>query len=168
MKLVLLGHISGAHGLKGEVLVITHTAAPEGIAAYGPLSDENGGRPLDIEVIRVTARGVIARIAGVTDRTAAEGLKGRQLYVDRDRLGPVEENEFYLADLVGLQAFDPAGTPIGEVVAVHNFGAGDIIEIRLANGSGTELVPFTKTFVPDVDVEQGRLVIQGMEIPDSA
>lgn len=149
---VLLGHISGAHGIKGDVLIKSHTAQPESIGNYGPLTDAGGVRRLDVRVLHVTGKGIVARIKGVSDRTAAEKLKGTELYADRRQLPEPEEGEFYHADLIGLAAVDAGGKAIGEIVAVHNFGAGDLIEIRLAGSRATELIPFTNAFVPSVDV----------------
>lgn len=154
---VLLGHIAGAHGIRGEVLIKSHTAEPEGIGAYGPLTDETGTRTFTLRVVRVTAKGVIARIAGVCDRTAAETLSGLRLYVDRDRLPAAADGEFYHEDLIGLEARDANGDGIGEVVGVHCYGAGDLLEIRMPGRRQTELIPFTSAFVPTVDVA-GRQV----------
>jgi 16S rRNA processing protein RimM len=107
----------------------------------------------------VTGKGVVARIEGVTDRNAAEALKGTELYVDRDRLPAATEGEFYHADLIGLDAVDPDGKAIGSIVAVQNFGAGDLLEVRLAGSTRTELVPFTEAAVPTVDMSAGRAVV---------
>lgn len=156
---ILLGRIGPAHGIRGHVLVQTYTEAPEDIASYGALEDESGRRQFEIEIVRVTPKGVVARIAGVEDRNAAEALRGTELYVSRERLPPTQEDEFYLSDLIGLPAFKPDGTRLGEVVAVHNFGAGDILEIRLGDGRNTEMVPFTKDFVPEVDLSSRRMTI---------
>lgn len=156
---VLLGRIAGAHGIRGEVVIHAYTAAPEGIGAYGPLSDAAGARTFTVKGTRAMPKGVIARLEGVTDRNAAEALKGVELYVDRDRLPPAAEGEYYHADLIGLTAVDRDGKAIGEIVAVQNFGAGDLIEIRLAGSGRTELVPFTDDCVPQVDIEAGRAVV---------
>ena len=156
---VQLGRIAGAHGIRGEVLIKTFTAAPESIGAYGPLHDRNDSRTFKIESVRVTEKGVVARLAGVSDRNTAETLKGVELYLDRDRLPAALEGEFYHADLVGLAAIDPDGRPLGEIVAVQNYGAGDLLEIRLAGSGRTELVPFTDDAVPDVDIVTRRVVV---------
>jgi 16S rRNA processing protein RimM len=149
---ILLGRIAGAHGIRGEVLIHAYTSAPEDIAAYGTLSDAAGKRSFEIRIVRTTPKGVVARIAGVADRTAAEALKGVELYVNRARLPEAGEDEFYHADLIGLAAVDPAGRAIGEIVAVQNYGAGDLIEVRLAGSAKTELIPFTETAVPQIDM----------------
>ena len=156
---VLLGRIAGAHGIRGEVLIKTFTAEPESIGAYGPLSDKGGTRTFEIQSVRATAKGVVARLKGVADRNAAEAIKGVELYVKRDKLPAAEEGEFYHADLIGLTAVDADGKPVGEIVAVHNFGAGDLIEVRLAGSGKTELIPFTDAAVPEVDIAARRVVV---------
>jgi 16S rRNA processing protein RimM len=156
---ILLGEISGAHGIRGEVLVRSFAAEPEGIAAYGPLEDESAARTWSLKVVRVTPKGVVARVDGVLDRTAAEKLKGLKLYIERSKLPSAGEDEFYLADLIGLQVVDPSGAELGHVLAVPNFGAGDLLEIRRKNSIQTDLVPLTKSCVPTVDLERGLVVV---------
>jgi 16S rRNA processing protein RimM len=156
---ILLGRIAGAHGLKGEVLIQSFAKVPEGIAAYGPLSDADGGKTITIMRAKLTAKGVVARLAGVDDRTAAEALTGMELYIARARLPPAAEEEFYHADLIGMLAVDLEGRALGHISAVHNFGAGDLIEIRLAGSGKTELVAFTAATVPTLDVTAGRAVV---------
>jgi 16S rRNA processing protein RimM len=158
-KRILLGRIAGAHGIRGEVLIHTYTAAPESIGAYGPLSDAAGARSFRIESARVTQKGVVARLAGIGDRNGAEALKGVELFIERARLPAAAEGEFYHADLIGLSAVDPAGKPVGEIVAVQNYGAGDLLELRLAGASRTELVPFTDAAVPEVNIAARRIVV---------
>ena len=156
---LLLGRIVGAHGIRGEVLIHAYTSAPKDIGAYGPLTDAGAKRSFEIAIVRTTPRGVVARIAGIADRNAAEALKGVELYVGRDRLPAAEEGEFYHADLIGLAAVDPVGKAIGEIVAVQNYGAGDLLEIRLAGSAKTELIPFTETAVPQIDIAARRAVV---------
>ena len=156
---ILLGHISTAHGIRGEVVVKSLTEDPADIAAYGPLSDEDGGRTFEIEVVRVTKKGVIARLKGVTDRNAAEALRGTKLFVDREKLPKPDVDEIYHADIIGLTACRGDGSEVGEIVAVQNFGAGDLLEIRLAGKRRTEFVPFNETFVPELDIAAGRVVV---------
>jgi 16S rRNA processing protein RimM len=156
---ILLGRIGAPHGIRGDVLIESYASEPQAIAAYGPLETEDGSRRLEISVVRITPKGVIARVAGVDDRTAAETLKGLTLYVDRAQLPPAAEGEFYRADLIGLAAEDRDGRKIGTVVAVENFGAGDILELRLEGKAKTELIPFADAFVPEVDVAGGRIVV---------
>lgn len=157
---VLLGRIQAAHGIRGHVLIRTFTEAPEDIASYGPLEDDSGERRFEISVVRVTPKGVVARIAGVSDRNGAEALRGTELYVGREKLPPTEEEEFYHSDLIGLRAFRKDGALFGEVIAVYNFGAGDILELRLADSRNTEMIPFSRAFVPEVDIAAGRLTVE--------
>jgi len=147
------------HGIRGEVVIHSYAEPPENIAAYGPLGDIDGARTFEIRSARATAKGVVARIKGIDDRNAAEALKGVDLHVERAQLPAIAEGEFYHADLIGLAAVDAEGKRIGEVVAVHDFGAGDLLEVRLAGSATTELVPFADAFVPEVDVAAGRVVV---------
>lgn len=156
---VLLGRISGPHGIRGEVLIKTFTAEPEDIEAYGPLQDEAGRRFFEIDVKRVTPKGVIAMVSGIPDRTAAEKLGHVDLYVERDKLPPPDEGEFYHVDLIGLQAVDPQGTALGRIVNVSNFGAGDILEVQPMVGGKTVLWPMIEDVVREVDLDAGRIVI---------
>jgi 16S rRNA processing protein RimM len=155
---VLLGEIGAAQGLKGEVRLRSYTQDPAAIARYGALDDEHGGK-IEIESLRVTPKALIARIKGVTTRNAAEALNGTKLYVARSRLPKRDEEEWFHSDLIGLAAVDDQGEPVGTVVAVQNFGAGDLIEVKPAKGGPTVLVPFTREAVPEVDVEGGRLTL---------
>ena len=158
--LVLLGRIGAAQGLRGEVRIATFTESPENIAAYGPLVDA-GGRSFTIESVRpLKGAVVVARLAGVGDRTAAEALNGVELHVEKTRLPPPDDNEWYYDDLIGLKAVAPDGTEIGEIGAVQNFGAGDLLEIRLAGVGGQMVfVPFTEAAVPVVDIKAARVVV---------
>jgi len=156
---VLLGRIVAAHGVRGEVLVRSYADVPEDVGAYGPLIAPALGRTFDLRVLRATAKGVIARVAGIADRNAAEALAGTDLYVERAQLPAAGDGEFYHADLIGLAAVAPDGSDIGRVVAVHNFGAGDLIEVALAASRRTEHIPFSDNFVPEVDLAGGRIVV---------
>ena len=159
---LLLGEIGAAQGLKGEVRIRSYTQDPAAIANYGTLQDERG-RAIEIESVRVTPKALIARIKGVTTREAAEALNRTKLYVERARLPEREEEEWYHADLIGLKAFGQDGAALGQVVAIHNFGAGDLIEVKPAKGGATVLVPFTRDTVPEVDVEGARLTLNPPE-----
>ncbi len=158
-KMILLGRIVAAHGIRGEVQIVSHTGDPGAIGAYGPLADAAGKRSFTVRVIRVTPKGVIARVEGVYDRNAAEALRGIDLYVDRSRLPPPAEGEYYHEDLIGLAAHDPEGKRIGSVVAMPNYGAGDLVEIKLDASRHTELIPFQDAYVPLVDIAGGRLTV---------
>jgi 16S rRNA processing protein RimM len=160
---VLLGDIGAAQGLKGEVRIRSFTEDPTHIGAYGALEDETGARSIEIESLRLGPKGVVARIKGVVTRNAAEALTGTKLYVPRSRLPEREEDEWYYADLVGLVALDTHGAALGTVVAVHNFGAGDLLEIRTEASGTNVLVPFTRATVPEIDIETGRLVLDPPE-----
>lgn len=156
---IALGTISGARGVRGEVRIKTYTEEPEDIAAYGPLTDEAGKRHFEILSVTPVKDGVAARMAGIDDRAAAEALKGLELYVDRSALPRPEPESWYHSDLIGLSAEAPDGTVLGTVEAVQNFGAGDLLEIAFDGRSGTEFVPLTTTFVPEVDVAGGRVIV---------
>ena len=155
---VLLGVVIAAHGIKGEVKVKTFTESPDGLGAYGPLTTE-AGRALELAALRSGKAGeAVVRFAGISDRNAAELLKGQSLYVPRSVLPQTSEREFYLADLIGLRAEDAAGQQLGIVKAVHNFGAGDVLEIEFA-GNTAEFIAFTDANVPTVDIAGGRVII---------
>jgi len=157
---VCLGQIGAAHGVRGEVRLHSFTADPAAIVSYGPLETEDG-RIVEIEAMRPAKDHFVARLSGIADRDAAERLKNIKLYVPRERLPePDEPDEFYHADLVGLRVVDRGGAPIGTVVAVHNFGAGDLIEMQPETGSKTELLPFDAATVSEVDLASGRLVVE--------
>jgi 16S rRNA processing protein RimM len=156
---VLVGEIGAAQGLKGEVRLRSYTQEPADIAAYGPLQDEAGTRIFEIERVRVTPKALIARIKGVTTREGAEALNRTKLYLPRAALPEREEGEWYVADLIGLAAVGADGASLGTVVAVHNFGASDIVEIAPEDGAPTLLVAFTDANVPEVDIEAGRIVV---------
>jgi 16S rRNA processing protein RimM len=156
---VLVGEIGRPQGLQGEVRIRSFTARPAAITEYGPLEDETGARLFEIESLRVTPKALSARLKGVTSRDEAEALTGTKLYVPHSRLPAREEDEWYHTDLIGISALDREGVAIGSVVAVHNFGAGDLLEIRPASGGNTVLMLFTRDTVPEVDVEGGWLRI---------
>jgi 16S rRNA processing protein RimM len=158
-RLILLGEIGSAHGIKGEVSIRTFTEDPADIAAYGPLSDKAGKRTFKIAGLRVTAKAVIARLQGVDDRTAAEKLRNTGLYVKRSQLPELEPGAYYYEDLAGLPAVDPDGSVLGTVVGIVNYGAGDLVEISRPGERETLLVPFTKEAVPAVDIETGRVTV---------
>jgi len=155
---VCLGQFGAAHGVRGEIRLYSFTADPPAIASYGPLESEDG-RVFEIATMRPAKDHFVARISGVADRNAAELLKNVKLYVPRERLPePDEPDEFYHADLIGLSVVDREGQKLGTVVAVHNFGAGDLIEMNPEAGGRTELLPFDEIHVPVVDIAAGRIV----------
>jgi 16S rRNA processing protein RimM len=156
---VCVGRIGAAHGIRGEVRLQSFTADPLAIANYGPLESEDGKRSFEIESVRPAKTVLVARLKGVTDRTQAEALCNVSLYMPRDRLPAPEADEYYHADLIGLTATTRDGEEIGSVVAVHDFGAGDMLELKLAAGSTTVMVPFNEQAVPQVDLAAGRIVV---------
>ncbi len=158
-ELICLGQIGAAHGVRGEVRLRSFTAEPEAIANYGPLETDDG-RVFEIETMRPAKDHFVAKLAGVGDRTAAERLANLKLYVPRERLpAPTAADEFYHADLIGLTVVDPAGTTLGTVVAVQNFGAGDLIEVKPARSDKTEFVAFNDVNVPVVDIAARKIVV---------
>lgn len=165
---VLLGQIGAAHGIRGDVKLRTYTEDPEAIATYGPLSDKSGHRTFEIKIVRITRQGVIAHIIGVDDRTSVEQLNGTELYVARNKLPNTDTAEFYHVDLIGLRASTTEGMFVGTVTAVHNFGAGDILEIVPASRADGQpaslLLPFTNAAVPHVDLDAGTLTIDPPEL----
>ena len=157
-KRVCLGVVTGAHGVRGALRIKSFTADPADVASYGPVEDESGERRLDLRLVG-SAKGVlIARLDGVDDRDRAEGLRGLRLYLPRAALPPPGDDEYYHADLIGLAAALADGTPVGRVRAVHDFGAGDTLEIDRPEGPPL-MVPFTRAVVPVVDLAAGRLVL---------
>jgi 16S rRNA processing protein RimM len=165
---ICLGQIGAAHGVRGEVRLYSFTAEREAIAGYGPLETEDG-RVVRIESLRRAKDHFVAQLAGVSDRGAAEQLTNVKLYVLRERLpAPDQPDEFYHADLIGLTAVDPAGEKLGTVVALHNFGAGDLIEVRPPDGHVTQLLPFDEATVPVVDLAAGRLVVVAPDMDQQA
>jgi 16S rRNA processing protein RimM len=156
---VCLGQIGAPHGVRGEVRLRSFTAEPEAIASYGPLETEDG-RIVRIENLRPARHSFVAKLSGVADRDAAERLVNARLYVPRERLPePGTPDEFYYADLIGLRAVDRTGRECGTVIAVHNFGAGDILELRPADGGETQLLPFDAATVPEINLSAGRIVV---------
>jgi 16S rRNA processing protein RimM len=157
---VCLGVVVGAHGVRGLVRVKPFTADPQAVAAYGPVETKDGTRRFRIETAGMAKDAVICKLEGVGDRDKAEAMRGTELYVDRARLPEVDEEEgFYHADLIGLQAVGADGRDYGRVVGVENFGAGDLLEIVRPEGGPTVLVPFTDENVPIVEIEAGRLIL---------
>jgi 16S rRNA processing protein RimM len=156
---VLIGVVVGAQGVRGQVRIKSFAARPQDVGAYGPLQDKAGKRRFEVKVEGFVRGAVIARIAGIVDRDAAEALRGTELYVERGALPAPAEGEYYQADLVGLAVQDKEGAAIGTVRGVEDYGAGPLLEIELPGQSRTVLVPFTKTVLVAVDLAVGRLVL---------
>ena len=156
---ICVARLGAAHGVRGEVKLWSFTADPAAVADYGPFATADG-RVVEIETLRPAKDFFVARLKGVADRTAAERLRNAELFVPRERLpAPADSDEFYHADLIGLAVVDANGAALGSVVALHNFGAGDIIEVRRAESRDTVLLPFTQAAVPQIDVAAGRIVV---------
>jgi 16S rRNA processing protein RimM len=159
---ILVGIFGAPHGIRGEVRLKSYTADPAAIGKYGPLHDENGTRSFVLETLRSSGKDMlVARVKGVADRTAAEALNGIELFAARNALPPLEEEEFYYADLIGLRVENEQGAVLGSVLALHNFGAGDILEIAPppdAPDRATAMLAFTRALVPAVEISGGRIV----------
>ena len=157
---ICVARIGAAHGVRGEVKLWSFTEDPAAVAHYGPLETQDGTRCFEIEALRAAKDHFVARIAGVNDRDAAEKLRNIELYIPRARLPKIEEADtFYHADLVGLDAVTPDGARVGTVHALHNFGAGDIIEIAPDGGGDPLMLPFNETTVPKIDVAARQIVV---------
>ena len=156
---ICVARIGAAHGVRGAVKLWTFTQDPLAVTRYGPLTTKDGARQFEVATARQARDHLVATLKGITSRDEAERLNGLELYVAREKLPATEEDEYYHADLIGLAAVTAAGAPLGRVVAIHNFGAGDIIEIAPPDGA-TLLLPFTNAVVPTVDLAGGRVVIE--------
>jgi 16S rRNA processing protein RimM len=156
---ICVARIGAAHGVHGAVKLWTFTEDPLAVKRYGPLATKDGARRFEVTSAREAKGHLVATLEGVTTREQAERLNGVELYVARDKLPATDEDEYYHADLIGLAAVTPTAQPLGRIVAIHNFGAGDIIEIAPPHGA-TMLLPFTHAVVPTVDFAGGRVVIE--------
>jgi 16S rRNA processing protein RimM len=156
--LVCVARIGAAHGVRGAVKLWTFTEDPLAVRRYGPLLSGDGKRQFELAQAREARDHLVATFKGVTTRDEAERLNGIDLYVPREKLPATDEGEYYHTDLIGLAAVTTTGEPLGRVAAIHNFGAGDIIEIAPPKGT-TMLLPFSNAVVPDVDLAGGRVVI---------
>ncbi len=155
---ICVGAIAGAFGVRGEARIKSFCAEPEAIAGYGPLTTEDGAREFTLSITRAVKEGFAARLSGVATREAAQALKGTRLYAPRERLPALAEDEFYHADLIGLTVLDTGGAEIGRVRAIHDHGAGDMLEVTRFGGQMV-LIPFTRAAVPTVDLALRRIVV---------
>lgn len=156
--MICLAQVTTAHGVRGALKLRCFTERPENVAAYGPLCDERGRELFAVFVQRAVPGGAIVTAEGIADRDAAEALRGTRLYVPRSRLPALEPDEFYHEDLVGLAVCDADAREIGRVRAVLDFGGGEMLEIETARGE-SELVPFTRAAVPEIDLARGTIVV---------
>ncbi len=159
---ICIARIGAPHGVRGAVKLWTFTEDPFAVQSYGPLVTKDGARSFEVATAREAKGHLVATLKGIATREDAERLNGIELFIAREKLPATDQDEYYHADLIGLAAVTPAGEPLGRVAAIHNFGAGDIIEIAPPSGS-TMLLPFTNAIVPTVDLAGGRVVI---ELPD--
>jgi 16S rRNA processing protein RimM len=160
-RLILMGVFGAPQGVRGEIRVKSLTGEPSAIGAYGPLTNKSRTRAFAFESLRSLKDDMlVARIAGVSTREAAEALKGLEIFARRDQLPPPNDDEFYYDDLVGLEAVNAEGAPLGWVISLMNHGAGDVLEIALAQGGETLLLLFTKRVAPRIDFDAGRIVIE--------
>ena len=156
---ICVARLGAAHGVRGDVKLWSFTADPAAVADYGPFETADG-RIIEIETMRPAKDFFVARLKGVADRDAIERLRNTDLFVPRERLPePGEADEFYHADLIGLAVVDASGAVLGDVVAVHNFGAGDLIEVRCPARPDTVMLPFTQHVVPAIEIAAGRIVV---------
>jgi len=155
---ICVARIGAAHGVRGAVKLWTFTEDPLAVKRYGPLTTKDGARQFEVASAREANGHLVATLKGVATREEAERLNGLELYIAREKLPATDEDEYYHADLIGLAAVTVANEPIGRVTAIHNFGAGDIIEIAPPHGA-TLLLPFTNAVVPTVDLAKGHVVI---------
>ena len=156
--LICVGAVAGAFGVQGEVRLKSFCADPAAIADYAPLYTEDGARSFSVKITRPVAGGLAARLGGVDTKEEADALRGLSLFAERGKLPSLPDDEFYHADLLGLEVLDTGGAVLGRVAAVHNHGAGDILEVRPAGGSKVLLLPFTRAVVPTVDLTAGRII----------
>ena len=163
--MITLGAVASAHGVRGQFKVKTFTVVPSDVAAYGPVHLEDG-RVLQLTVKSVAKNLVICEANGITDRSMAEGLRGQTLSVERAALPELDETQTYHADLIGLGVQDTGGQQLGMVVGLHDFGAGEIVEISVAGSSTTELYPFYKPFLVELDIQEGKIVLAAQPASD--
>jgi 16S rRNA processing protein RimM len=156
---ICVARIGAPHGVRGAVKLWTFTEDPFAVKRYGPLATKDSARWFEVTHVREAKGHLVATLKGIATREDAERLNGIELYIAREKLPATERDEYYHADLIGLAAVNAAGEPIGRVIAIHNFGAGDIIEIAPPTGA-TMLLPFTNAVVPTVDLAGGRVVIE--------
>jgi 16S rRNA processing protein RimM len=155
---VCVGVVTGPQGVQGAVRIKSFTEVPEDIASYGPLADEVGRRRFELRLLGTAKGVVIASLSEVENRNQAEALRGVRLYLPRAALPQTEAEEYYHADLIGLEAVLGDGTPVGRVRAIHDFGAGDTLELTRP-GASSVMVPFTRAVVPVVELTEKRLVL---------
>lgn len=168
--LTCVGAIAGAFGVRGEMRIKSFCASPEDIEAYSPFTDEDGTQEFDIKILRSIKNGFAGRMPSVHNKEDADALKGTRLFVPLNRLPSLPDDEFYHSDLIGLDVIDTGGEKLGHIRAIHDHGAGDLLEIFGAGLKNTVLLPFTKEAVPTIDLDAGRVIADPPEglFPDEA
>jgi 16S rRNA processing protein RimM len=159
---VCLGAIVGVHGIRGEVKVKSFSDDERHLTSYGTLTNEKGDQTFDVKIVGHSKELLRVKIKGVDDRNTAESLVGTGFYVSRDVLPDLDDEEYYHADLIGLEARNSSDEIIGEVNAIYNFGAGDLIEIKMASGQ-FEMLPFTAQFVPTINIKEQYIIVEMMQ-----
>lgn len=167
--LICVGAIGGAYGVQGEVRLKSFTSEPTAIAEYAPLYTEDQTREFDLVLTGRVKNGLSARMSGIVSKEEADALKGTDLFVPRDRLPSLPDDEFYHADLIGLTVYDTGGALLGEVRSIQNHGASDLLEIDGPGLKTTVLLPFTRAAVPTVDLAAGKIIADPPEglLPDA-
>lgn len=155
---IVVGAVTGAFGVRGEVRLKSFCAEPEDIATYSPLYDAEGMDYI-VKITRPVKGGFAARLSGIRYKDQADAMRGKELFADRDLLPNLPDDEYYYSDLIGLEVLDTGGATLGKVAAIDNHGAGDILEIRGSGLKSAALLPFTKAAVPTVDLAAGRIII---------
>ena len=153
-----VGLITGAYGVRGELRIKSFCAVPQDIEKYSPLSSEDGKKSFALALVRPVKNGFAARIADVATKEDADSMRGTVLFAQRGQLPSLPDDEFYHADLIGLDVYDTGGALIGKVKTVQNHGADDLLETQLSGSSATVFLPFTKVAVPTVDLAAGRII----------
>lgn len=155
---ICVGVISGSYGVSGELRIKSFCAVPEDIERYSPLTNESGSRDYQLAILRPIKNGYAGRLPDVASKEDADALRGTQLFARREQLPSLPDDEFYHADLIGLEVYDTGGVLLGRVKTVQNNGADDLLELQLSGSSTTTFLPFTKAAVPTVDLASGRIV----------
>lgn len=159
---ICLGAVVGVHGIRGEVKVKCFSDNEKNLTRYGDVFNESGSKSFSLKIVGHSKELLRVKVKGIDDRNTAETLVGTAFYINRDLLPDLKEDEFYHTDLIGLEAKNSNGEKIGEVNAIYNFGAGDIIELKLNEGP-LEMLPFTKAYVPTINIKEHYIIVEMMQ-----
>lgn len=163
-NLVCVGKFGAPHGVRGAIKLKSYTESPENILEYSPLYNKDGSEKFDIKVLSVKQDMLVVKVEGVSDRNEAAALRNRELFAEKDLFPEPEDDEFYFNDLVGMRVVKESGREFGVIVALHNYGGGDVVEISLDNGPKTELFAFTEDNFPLIDMDNDLVVISLPEV----